>query len=179
MEKRIKLVSEIEELKDFKDYAVDTDGIVYSFKYNKKRVLKPSWKRKIGNIKYGKYVSLVNTYGNTRSITIARLVCLAFIPTDNTNRLIKHINGDVNDNRVLNLEWCYKLPDRKRKENTNKIKIDNFIIENDLLNKIKKVHQLSIIKGMNVPDTNEFLNKIVDTALDEYIMRYGLKRMMN
>ncbi len=174
MEKRLKFISEIEGMENFKDYAIDTDGIVYSFKNNKKRILKPSWKRRVGDKRYGKYVCLIDSYGKIRSFTIARLVSLAFIPTDNTNRAIRYINGDRNDNRVSNLEWYYTLP----KNEKEKVKVDNFIIENELLNKIKNLHNASIQKGLKVPDTNEFLNKIVDDAIQEYAMRYGLRRFL-
>ena len=38
--------------------------------------------------------------------TVHRLVCLAFLPTDDTSLLTSHINGVKTDNRLSNLMWC-------------------------------------------------------------------------
>jgi hypothetical protein len=179
METRFKFLNEIEGLENFTNYAVDTLGNVWSFKNNKQKILKHSWRRKIGNDYYGKYICLMNNKGKRKPFTIQRLVALAFIPTDDTNRKVRHINGDMNDNSVPNLEWTYAIPNRKQPEyKQTQVKVDNFIIEKDLLHKIKQVHTASILKGLPVSDTNAFLNKIVDDALNEYIMRYGLRRLM-
>jgi hypothetical protein len=179
METRFKFLNEIEGLEDFTNYAVSTDGNIWSFKNNKQKILKHSWRRKIGNDYYGKYVCLMNNKGKRKPFTIQRLVALAFIPTDDTNRKVRHINGDLNDNSVPNLEWTYPIPKRKQSEyKQTKVKVDNFIIEKDLLNKIKQVHTASILKGLPVPDTNTFLNSIVEGSLEEYIRQYGLRRFL-
>jgi hypothetical protein len=178
MEVRFKMINDIEGLEDYIHYAISTDGNVWSFKNNKRRILKHSWRRKVGKNYYGKYVCLVNNKGKRKPFSIQRLVALAFIPTDDTNRKIRHINGDKNDNSVDNLEWTYTIPECKREYKQTKVKVNNFIIENELLDKIKLVHIASIKKGLTVPDTNTFLNKIVESALDEYIMRYGLRKLM-
>jgi hypothetical protein len=181
MEKRFKFLNEIEELKDFINYAVDTDGNVWSFKNNKQRILKHSWKRKIGNSCYGKYVCLMNNQGKRKLFTIQRLVALAFIPTDDKNRKIKHLNGDRNDNRVENLEWTYPIPkckEYKQEYKRTKVKVNNFVLEKDLLNRIQSVHFASIKKGLPVPDTNTFIHSIVEGALEQYINQYGLRKLM-
>jgi hypothetical protein len=179
METRFKFLNEIEGLEDFTNYAVDSNGNVWSFKNNKQRILKHSWKYKSKGNYYGKYVCLVNNKGYRKPFTITRLVSLAFIPTDDTNRKIRHINGDLNDNSVPNLEWTYPIPKRKQSEyKQTKVKVDNFIIEKDLLHKIKQVHTASILKGLPVPDTNTFLNSIVEGALESYIMQYGLRKFL-
>ena len=174
METRFKFLNEIVGLEDFTNYAVDTLGNVWSFKNNKQKILKHSWKYKNKGNCYGKYVCLMNDRGYRKPFTINRLVSLAFIPTDNTNRKVKHINGDRNDNSVNNLEWSYSISN----SNENEMKVDNFIIEKDLLNKIKQVHTASILKGLPVPDTNTFLNSIVEGSLEEYIRQYGLRRFL-
>ena len=179
METRFKFLNEIEGLEDFTNYAVDTLGNVWSFKNNKQKILKHNWRYKSKGNSYGKCIALMSNKGKRKPFTIQRLVAIAFIPTDDTNRKVRHINGDLNDNSVPNLEWTYPIPKRKESEyKQTKVKVDNFIIEKDLLNKIKQVHTASILKGLPVPDTNSFLNNIVEGSLDEYIMRYGLRRLM-
>ena len=49
-------------------------------------------------------VALCN-YGKPRSYEIHRLVGLAFIENPLNKRIVNHINGIKNDNRVENLEW--------------------------------------------------------------------------
>lgn len=179
MEVRFKMISDIEGLEDFIHYAISTDGNVWSFKNNKRRILKHNWRYKRKGSSYGKCIVLMNNKGKRKPFTISRLVALAFIPTDDTNRKVRHINGDKNDNNVDNLEWTYTIPERKTPEyKQTKVKVNNFIIENELLERIKLVHIASIKKGLKVPDTNTFLNQIVGNALDEYIMRYGLRKLM-
>lgn len=179
MEVRFKMLCDIEGLEDFTNYAVDTNGNVWSFKNNKQKILKHNWRYKSKGNCYGKCIALMNNKGKRKPFTIQRLVALAFIPTDDTNRKVRHINGDLNDNSVPNLEWTYPIPKRKQSEyKQTKVKVDNFIIEKDLLNKIKQVHTASILKGLPVPDTNTFLNSIVEGSLEEYIRQYGLRKFL-
>lgn len=90
-------------LKDVKDYegryAVTSDGQVYS--YLKKKYLKPE----TTNNGYQR-VCLTTGDGRKKHELIHRLVAIAFL--DNPERLpcVNHKNGDRQDNRVENLEWC-------------------------------------------------------------------------
>ena len=159
------LLNTIQELKDFNDYAVDKDGNVYSFKFKTPRRLRPGWKHK----KHGyQFVRLTDRYGNKKNFTIHRLVALAYIPTDDTTLEVNHKNKNCSDNRVENLEWV----DHKKKN------INAFPLDESISDKIKRVHIASIRKGLKVPNSYEFTNKVIDDALEQYINQYGLRKVM-
>lgn len=44
--------------------------------------------------------------GNKKNIAIHRLAAEAFIPNPNNYKEINHIDGNKNNNKVENLEWC-------------------------------------------------------------------------
>ncbi len=175
MEKRFKFLNEIPELQNFTQYAINTDGEVWSFKNNKQRKLKTNYKTKIKEKYYGNCVTLTNQTGERRTIDIQHLMSLAFLPKQENCKRVRHINGDLNDNRLNNLEWIIPKP---KKNNTEKVIQDTYIIDRFILDKIQKVYIASIVKGLNVPDANSFINSIVEGALESYIMQYGLRRLM-
>jgi hypothetical protein len=169
METRLRYFSHVDSLKDFPSYAIDTEGNVWSFKYNKTKKLSPGFKRSKLNDKIDMYVRLTDRYGKIKNFSVNRLVALAFLPTDDPNGKVIHKNGNVNDNHLENLEW---------KDHRTQTKIDGYIIDEFIADHIKDVHAASIRKGLQVPDRNTFLNEIIKNALDEYIMRYGLRKVM-
>ena len=166
MESRIKHFSTIETLQDFSAYGIDTEGNVWSFKNNKSKKLSPGWKTKTSQCKF---VRLTSNYGKMKNFVVHRLLALAFIPTDDISRSVIHKNGDLSDNRLENLEW---KTDKIQKE------FDGYVLDDFLANKVKQVHTASIRKGLPVPDTNTFINTIIEGALESYINQYGLRRMM-
>lgn len=160
------LLNTIEELKDFDKYAVDKDGNVYSFKYKTPRILKPGWKHKKHRYKF---VRLTDRYGNMKNFAVHRLVALAYIPTDDTTLEVNHKNKNCLDNSLENLEWV----NHKDKKKKNSSSLDNIITD-----KIKRVHIASIRKGLKVPTSDEFTNKVINDALEQYINQYGLRKIM-
>lgn len=50
----------------------------------------------------------VSIKGKVRTFNVARLVAKAFIPISSTQVPldVNHLNGNIRDNRVANLEWC-------------------------------------------------------------------------
>lgn len=74
-------------------YKVSNTGLVYSCKT--KRVLKPLVINGYNRVMFGR-----------KTFRIHRLVAIAFIPNPQNYTCINHKNGNKQDNRVENLEWC-------------------------------------------------------------------------
>jgi len=81
----------------FKDYCVDKSGKVYSLKSN--RFLKPQQQRT------GYYTVSLRNDTEVKTVSLHRVVALAFIENPEGKPQVNHINGDKSDNSVCNLEW--------------------------------------------------------------------------
>lgn len=73
----------------------------YSNRTCKERVLKPL------KSKQSKYYSVSLYKGSKQKVVhIHRLVAMNFIPNPKKSEEVNHIDGDVSNNKVDNLEWC-------------------------------------------------------------------------
>jgi hypothetical protein len=109
-----------------------------------------------------------------KNFYIHRLVAMAFLPTDDFTLEVNHINHNQCDNRIENLEWV------NRKRNMQHIsEVKGFVLDQYITNKIKEVHAASHRKGLPVPNSYEFTNSIIEGALEQYIIQYGLRKVMN
>lgn len=162
-------VSEIPGMEDYENYFVTTDGNVYSTKWNKIHRLKPSW---AGNKKDGySIVKLTNNTGKTRSFYVHRLVAKLFILNPGGCWGIEHINGDLKDNSIDNLRWIErKIPS----VNVG----DRIYLGKDISDYIKLVHKASIQKGIPVPGEVDFFNGMINESLEEFVNRYGLRKVI-
>jgi hypothetical protein len=167
METRLINLEDTEHLKDYPGYAVDTEGNVWSFKHKNPKILSPGWKKR--NHGY-RTVLLTDKRGKKKNFLVHRLVALSFIPTNDIKMEVNHRNRNSCDNRLENLEWVTK----KKNTEHNAIVNDHFIMA-----KMKEVHSASIRKGLNVPSSHEFMNNIIEGALEQYIKQYGLRKVMN
>jgi hypothetical protein len=168
--KRIKPFSDIECLRDFNDYAIDTDGNVWSYKNNKTRILKPGWaKTRDGYL----YVSIINHRGKKQNFYIHRLVALAFIPTDIEKKRVKHLNGNMTDNRVENLDWIRKGESRKPVN-----KDTGYELRLDMTKRIKEIHTASVRKGVAISSSYDFMHELIDKAIQDHVRQYGLQKIL-
>ena len=97
----------------FPNYKVSNKGRVASYRNPKKpKLLRPAdtW---YGYLQVS--LSLGDSYGSGKhkTVSIHRLVALAFIPNPENKPCIDHINGNKQDNRTENLRWV------THKENSN------------------------------------------------------------
>lgn len=89
-------VSNLGNIKALKKIQVFPNGGIV---IREEKLLKPN------KVKNG-YLNVRLYNGEQKGYGIHRLVARAFIPNPNNLSQINHINGNKNDNRVENLEWC-------------------------------------------------------------------------
>lgn len=164
MNPRHVILSDIETLEDFSKYAIDVDGNLWSLQYKYPKLRKP--------VMSGGYLSLKlrDDYKNLKTVYIHKLVALAFLPTDSIERGVRHKNKDRTDNRLENIEWIVR---KDQQEQAN-----DYILNKTIIERIQQVHIACQRKGIRVPDSYEFTNMMINNALDEYIIRYGLRKVM-
>lgn len=158
IEIRWKRISSIPGYEVFKDYAVDIEGNVYSFKGKKVRKLKPLWAKKRNTY----FTVTLYNKKKRRKEYVHRLVASAFIRTDDITQsvLFKDKNGNYT---VENLEWKY---------NTNED-------EDVFKEKCKKIYSLSISKGLSLPNFEDFYTNLLSEAIENHINKYGLKKLLH
>ena len=86
-------------IKDFEDYQIDTNGVVY----NKNGTIKKTRIRKDSG--YEDTV-LINKDGIIFCKKVHRLVAIQFIPNPDNLPEVNHKDGNRTNNNVDNLEWC-------------------------------------------------------------------------
>ena len=91
-------------------YTVSENGVVMSIRYNhtgKSKELK-TWLAK--GYPSVRYAEIKNKY---KAMTVHRLVAQAFIPNPHNKPQVNHIDGNILNNHVSNLEWCTASENQK------------------------------------------------------------------
>lgn len=103
-----KLICEIPGFENYKGYAVDREGNVWSC--NSQGLNKPfkkDWFLKAKKVVAHGYISCSLSFEDKAIYPkVHRLVALAFIPNPDSLPMVNHKNCIKNDNRSENLEWC-------------------------------------------------------------------------
>ena len=164
-----RFVCDIPGYEDFPGYAVSRSGNVYSLKQFRVRKLKPGYHN-------GKYprVILKDKRHKNKTVYLSQLVAAAFIPKDGSKAMLRlKDKNKTKDLSVNNLHYVKigKFSDYVPKE---------IELSDEMIDRIKKLYDASITKGIpNLPnDVNLFLDKIMSDSMDEYINRYGLKKLL-
>lgn len=114
-------------------FEISSLGRVKSVRYG--RILKPS-----NNGNGYRYVCKYFKE-NTKHFYIHRLVADAFILNPNKYPEVNHLNGDKQDNRACNLEWCNASRNIRHAHETGLISFSG-----DRINKLKKAGKLNYYK---------------------------------
>ena len=54
----------------------------------------------------------------------------------------------------------------------------NFVLQEELVDKILQVHIAAQKKGLKVSDSYSFTTQMVENAIEDYIKQYGLRKVM-
>ena len=111
------------QIEQFPDYYVDKNGIVYSKKYGKTKVIKQQ-----DHYKGYKIVTLVHK-DLKKTLKVHRLVACAYIANPLNKEQVNHIDGNKSNNVVSNLEWSTQSENQIHAHKTGlmKNKIDKTI----------------------------------------------------
>ena len=104
-------------VKDFDNYLISDQGIVYNISSNK--ICSPSVNQ------YGYYFLGLNKDKIYTTVLLHQLIAQAFIPNPDNKPTVDHINRIKTDNRIENLRWA-TIKEQNSNKNTN-VKVKDII----------------------------------------------------
>lgn len=155
-------------------YQVSNDGLVRSVQRTIKR------KGEHGNeVKYkgkilscqknsmGYYRALICCGGERKRYFVHRLVAEAFIPNPNNYEVVNHMDFNVTNNNVENLEWCTRLDNMRYSARNGRMKYTDKRLENH--REIMREKLSTPIIGTDVKDGSTVIYPILNfCAKDGY-----------
>ena len=168
--RQYKILNELEGYEDFSKYSIDTDGKLWSLKYKKTRLLKLNLSGKDNCAYYTAKIRDDN--GDAKTVYVHKLVALAFIPNHDPSQRVLHRDGDRANNSMENLYWG--IGETNIKERKKQL---DFVLQEDIVNRILRVHMAAQRKGLPVGDSYSFTTQMVENAIEAYIMQYGLRKI--
>lgn len=112
--------------------------------------------------------------GKRRCLLVGNLVAKAFLPNLTNSKRVCYISGDRMDCSVNNLSW---EREKKIKERIG-IEKDIIMLDDEVVKNFKKLYEAMKIKGYPIPTSNEFISSFLEEAMESYINKYGLRRIL-
>lgn len=132
---------------NFEEYSVTTDGKVFSHKWGKTRELK-----KYINEKGYYKVWLYNSDKKRKMMLVHRAVLLAYVDNPENKPLVNHIDGNIRNNNLNNLEWS---TEKENDEHARKhgLKGKRYVLTNETIREIKLMQS----QGFSTRQTGKIL----------------------
>ena len=136
----------------------------------KRRKLKPSSRKRPRSTHYDYRVHLWKN-GTFKTLSVARLVTMAFVPNPYCKPCVNHIDGNTFNNRPNNLEWCTYAENIEHAfrtglhKNNKSVKVVNS--KNGFTNEFYSMAQASEWLGFNRSYISELLSR-GGTSVGEY-----------
>lgn len=150
-------------------------------------------------------VRIINKFKVLRTLSPGKIVASAFIENPTKSKLVRYKDGNPSNCNVDNLEWMIKHPRRKKRKDAKRkkrpkkrgpkpkplnkrtiirerskyyVKKNSIVVGPVVLNKIETIKKALAIKAGQEIDSKTLVDEILESALNDYVDRRGLKRII-